>query len=216
MHRNTGKLYRSRRVHLILYRLIRLYSWTFRLKVVNEAQWRKQIEDGGRVLICAWHQQFFSAVRYFKNYADYQPALMISRSLDGELVAGVARLSGWHAVRGSSSRGGGTALKKMIRHLRQYGLAGHIVDGPRGPMGIVKPGAIHLALIGKAAIVPFYVSADRAWYAKSWDRFMVPKPFSRVTLKFGNMIPVSKPATDEDFERMRKQLEDEMLKELKV
>ena len=111
----TRKLYRSRRVHFMLYRLIHLYSWTFRLTVINEAQWRKHIKDGGRVLICAWHQQFFSAIRYFKNYGGYNPALMISRSLDGELIAGVAELSGWHAVRGSSSRGGKAALKEITQ-----------------------------------------------------------------------------------------------------
>jgi len=90
------------------------------------------------------------------------------------------------------------------------------VDGPRGPIGVVKPGAIQLALIGKAVIVPFYVSADRAWYANSWDRFLIPGPFAKVTIKFGPMIRISKPGSDAAFESIRRQLEDVMLKELKV
>jgi len=216
MSKKFRKIFRAGFVHVALYHLIRLYSWTFRLRIINESQWKDYIRDGGRVLLCTWHQQFFSAIRHFKTYQAYNPALMISRSMDGELIAGVAGLTGWHAVRGSSSRGGRDALKEMIRFLRKNGLAAHIVDGPLGPLGVVKPGAIQLALIGKAVIVPFYVSANRAWYANSWDRFLIPKPFANVTIKFGSMIQVSKPGSDTAFEDMRKQLEDVMLKELKV
>ncbi len=89
--------------------------------------------SGGRVLLCVWHQQFFCAIRHFQNYRELNPALMISKSKDGEMIAEVARRSGWHAVRGSSSNGGKSALRQMIECLRKSGLAAHIVDGPTGP-----------------------------------------------------------------------------------
>jgi lysophospholipid acyltransferase (LPLAT)-like uncharacterized protein len=119
----------------------------------------------------------------------------------------VAEKSGWHAVRGSSSRGGGSALKEMVERLRQSRLAGHVVDGPKGPAGIVKAGAISLARATGAVIVPMFTSADRAWYFNSWDRFMIPKPFARVTLRFGTMIDMTRSVGGEDFEGYRAELE---------
>jgi lysophospholipid acyltransferase (LPLAT)-like uncharacterized protein len=199
----------------MLYYLIRLYSWTFRVAVENEDIWKNHVNSGGRVLICTWHQQFFAAIRYFKKYQRYNPALMISKSSDGEIIAGIARLSGWHPVRGSSSRGGKIALREMIQRLRACGLAAHIMDGPRGPAGKVKPGAIQLAIEADAVIVPFYVAADRAWFFNSWDQFFIPKPFAKVHLRFDTPIHLFKPKAPADFEVQRKQVEDVMSKELR-
>jgi len=197
----------SRPVHSLLYHAIRLYSRTYRMTVENEAEWMGHLEAGGTVLLCAWHQQFFSAIRHFQSYAPYRPSLMISKSQDGDIIARVAEKSGWHAVRGSSSRGGGSALKEMVERLRQSQLAGHIVDGPKGPAGVVKAGAISLARATGAVLVPMFTSADRAWYFNSWDRFMIPKPFARVTLRFGRIIGLDGSCDGEDFEVHRAALE---------
>ena len=199
----------------LLYRLIRAYSWTFRIKVENEDDWLAQVENGGRVLICIWHQQFFPAIRYFKKYQKYNPSLMISRSKDGEIIARVAKMSGWHPVRGSSSRGGSEALHGMIDRLKTSRLSGHVVDGPRGPAGIVKSGVIRMAHATGAMIVPFYTYADRAWYMNSWDKFVLPKPFAKVTLRFGEMIKFDPSENNEDFEKQRLHLEKIMRPELR-
>jgi lysophospholipid acyltransferase (LPLAT)-like uncharacterized protein len=204
----------SRPFLAILYRFIRIYSMTFRLTVVNEAAWKDHIRGGGSVLLCTWHQQFFSAIRHFKKYRKYKPGLMISRSLDGEVIAGVANRTGWYTIRGSSSKDGRKALGGMIQKLKETGLAAHIVDGPRGPAGVVKAGVIRLASAANAVIVPFSTSADRAWYFNSWDRFMLPKPFARVTVKFGDMIPCPSMESDEHFENMRLSLEKTMLPQI--
>ncbi|MEJ2691247.1 MAG: DUF374 domain-containing protein [Deltaproteobacteria bacterium] len=89
------------------------------------------------MLLCSWHQHFFPFIRYFQGYRCYNPRLMISQSSDGELIAGVAKLSGWQAICGSSSREGAKALRQMIRKLRSANLALHIVEGPLGPAGFV-------------------------------------------------------------------------------
>jgi lysophospholipid acyltransferase (LPLAT)-like uncharacterized protein len=95
-------------------------------------------------------------------------------------------------------------------------LACHIVDGPTGPAGIVKAGVIQLARTADAAIIPFYVSADRAWYFNSWDSFFLPKPFAKVIISFGEMIKFT-PAEDTDtFESQRLYLEKIMLPELRI
>ncbi len=201
----------SRPFIAFLYRFIRLYSFTFRLTVENEKTWMDYIDGGGRVVLCCWHQQFLGAIRHFKRYESYRGSLMISKSSDGEVIAGIARRSGFYPVRGSSSRGGRPALAEMIQRLQETGLAAHILDGPGGPRGVVKAGVIQLASASGAAIVPFYTSADRAWYLNSWDRFMLPKPFARVTIRFGDLIPCHVAGGSEEFERQRRSLEKIML-----
>jgi hypothetical protein len=193
------------------YYLIRAYSWTFRLHVENEKPWLEYLQNGGRVLLCAWHQQFFAAIRHFKTYATYRPSLMISQSKDGDIIAGIAEKSGWYAVRGSSSRNGGGALKEMVGQLEHSGLAAHVVDGPRGPAGVIKAGVVSLARAAGAVVVPVYATSDRAWYFKSWDRFMLPKPFAKVTLRFGEMIDVTPGESNKDFESHRARLQQIML-----
>jgi lysophospholipid acyltransferase (LPLAT)-like uncharacterized protein len=136
---------------------------------------------------------------------------MISQSQDGEIIARVAEKCGWHAVRGSSSRNGGRALKEMVRHLKNSGLAAHVVDGPRGPAGIVKAGVVSMARSAGAVVVPVHISSDRAWYFHSWDRFMLPKPFAKVTLRFGDMLDLNKGEGDEVLEGHRLRLQEIML-----
>ncbi|MFP4158820.1 MAG: lysophospholipid acyltransferase family protein [Desulfobacterales bacterium] len=210
MSGKSVKNLRSKAFVRFLYHFIRSYSLSLRLSVENEGQWMEHLAGGGRVLLCVWHQQFFSLVRYFKAYSGYGPGLMISRSRDGEIIAGVAELTGWHVVRASSSRGGREGLQRMITHLSNTGIAAHILDGPRGPAGVVKNGAIAMAQGAGAAVVPVFVIADNAWYLNSWDRFQVPKPFSRVTLRYGDMITIPRTKSPEQFEEQRKRLEDIM------
>lgn len=214
MQRMTKQLVATKIAQSCLYYLVRAYSQTFRIKVVNEHNWLKYyLKNNGTVLMCTYHQQFFSAIHYFKKYKDYHPGLMISQSRDGNIIAAVAKRSGWHPVRGSSSKGGREALRLMIEHLKKFRLAGHIVDGPRGPAGEVKAGMIRLAAAANAVIVPFYVAADRAWYFNSWDRFLLPKPFANVTLQFGDMIKINTSGDKQEFEAQRKSLEITMSQE---
>ncbi len=211
-----NKMIKSRGVQWFLYHLIGLYSGTFRLTIENEEEWMAYLKKGGRVLLCTWHQQFFSAIRYFRKYKAYAPALMISQSRDGDIIAGIAQRTGWQPVRGSSSKRAKESLKEMIDHLKMTRLAAHIMDGPRGPIGKVKSGAVRIALDAGAVIVPFYVTADRAWFFKSWDKFFIPKPCARVRLSFGPMIQLVTPASRQDFEIQRKQIEDIMAERLVV
>ena len=198
-------------VTVLLYWIVRCYSRTFRLTVENEAAWLAYLQEGGKVLLCGWHQQFFAIIRHCENYRSYRPSIMISQSQDGEMIAGVATKCGWLPVRGSSSRGGSQALKTLVEKLKENGLAAHIADGPQGPAGKLKRGAIYLAQATGASIVPMYISADKAWHFNSWDRFLLPKPFSRVTLRFGAMINLTATDTPEELERQRKYVEDIML-----
>lgn len=200
----------------LLYRLNRIYSGTFRLTIENENEWLDYLHKGGAVLLCTWHQQFFPAIRHFKNYNAFRPSIMISQSNDGKIVSGVAERTGWRPVRGSSSKGGKRALQIMASNLKDSRLAAHIIDGPKGPSGIVKNGVIRLAHLSDAVIVPFYVFAEYGWNFNSWDKFLLPKPFSKVSLRFGKMIKFEKVEDKESFERQRKQLQEIMSPALTV
>ncbi|MCP3940987.1 MAG: lysophospholipid acyltransferase family protein [Desulfobacteraceae bacterium] len=192
------------------YYLIRVYSMTFRIRVKNENRWQDLRKQGIPVLLCGWHQQFFSVIHHFKTYSKFNPGLMISQSKDGDLISGVANRTGWHTPRGSSSRGGKQALDAMIDHIKTYGFGAHILDGPTGPIGRVKAGVIKIALETDAVMVPFYTSAEHAWFFNSWDRFMLPKPFSRVFITFGEEIHFESSDDMDDFEEYRKLLETTM------
>ena len=190
-----------------VYHLIRIYSLTFRFQIINESHWQSLLKQGTPVLLCTWHQHFFSAIRHFKKYTPYNPGLMISRSKDGDLISGVANRTGWHTPRGSSSRGGREALGNMIAHLKQYKFGAHVLDGPRGPIGKVKPGIIKMAYETGTRIIPFYIEASNAWYFNSWDRFMLPKPFSTVKITFGRDFEFISDDDPKTFENHRRDLE---------
>jgi lysophospholipid acyltransferase (LPLAT)-like uncharacterized protein len=207
MFKKLRKIARTKPAGAVIYWIVRLYCATLRLKIENEDEWFSYLENGGKVLLCGWHQQFLVGVSFAKRYRKYQPALMSSKSLDGQIAGGIAGRAGFYTVWGSSSRSASAALKGMIHRLRDYRLAAHIIDGPRGPAGVVKLGAIAIANGAGAVIVPGVVIADRAWYLKSWDRFMIPKPFARVTVKYLPMIELP-PAMDKaELENQRKKLE---------
>ncbi len=206
---NTNPLIRSSLFLNGFYGLVMLLSRTYRYTVIHESEWLRHYTTGGRVLFCTWHQQFLPALYYFRKFRPARFALMISQSRDGNIAAALAEKGGWNPVRGSSSRGGKSALRQMVVEVRRLRLGGHIVDGPQGPAGIVKPGVIGLAFAARAAIVPFYFSANRAWYMKSWDRFMIPKPFARVTLEYGDIMTVHD-ADKKQLEAFRQKLETRM------
>ncbi|HUN55626.1 MAG TPA: lysophospholipid acyltransferase family protein [Smithella sp.] len=208
MFKKLRKMAKTKPASAFIYWTARLYCATLRLKIENENEWFDYLQQGGRVLLCGWHQHFFVGVRYFKKYRKYQPALMSSKSLDGQIAGGIAGLAGFHTVWGSSSNSASAALKEMIHRLRNHRLAAHILDGPRGPAGVVKLGAIAIAKNAGAVIVPSVAVADRAWYLHSWDRFMIPKPFSRVTVKFFPKIELPSVMDRDEFENQRKKLED--------
>lgn len=192
----------------LAYYIVKIYSRTFRLRIKNEKQWKSIIGKGRPVLLCTWHQQFFAAIHHFKTYSRLNPGLMISRSNDGDLIAGVANRSGWHTPRGSSSRGGKEALTSMITHLNNHGFGAHVLDGPRGPMGKIKAGIIKMVKETNAIVVPFHVHAEKAWFFNSWDRFMLPHPFSRVTITFDDALYFE--ISDDEFEEHRLKLEEMM------
>jgi len=190
-----------------LYLLLNAYFLTIRYSVENEETFLGVLRDGRKVIIPLWHQRFFGILNYARNFRDYRALVMISRSRDGDLIAGVVSRLGLEPVRGSSSRGGREALRELLEGLRDRSLAAHAVDGPQGPKGVVKAGIIELARLSGATVLPVYISMSRAWRFNSWDRFLIPKPFSRVRLRCGRPFDVPPRMNQEAFEACRRALE---------
>ena len=193
--------------------LVKMLSHTYHYRLVDTHNEQQAIATHGSIVYASWHQRFFPGITFF---ATRKPiAIMISQSRDGEMIARVVNILGWQAVRGSSSRGGMRALKQIRRLAARGYRIGHIVDGPQGPFGVVKPGLITIAQFAGAPIVPVITSAERYWMFNSWDRFMVPKPFSNVLIRFAPPIAVPRRLDADAFENLRRDVE-RRIKELVV
>lgn len=194
----------------LAYRLVRLYLLTVRTSVVGEADLFVHLDAGGKGIAAFWHQRFFGLLGYAHRLGKYAPSGIISQSRDGDLLAQVATLCNLRPIRGSSSKGGKQALKAMIADLKDNALAGHALDGPQGPQWVVKPGVVAMAQRSRAPVFPLYVSMDRAWALRSWDRLLIPKPFSRLIVYWDRPIVVPEELDPDQFEAVRVQMEGRM------
>jgi hypothetical protein len=152
-----------------------------------------------------WHRAVIPAVWFFRGRGI---AVMTSRSFDGEYIARIIERYGFVAVRGSSSRGGSGALLGMNRALAEGRIAAFTIDGPRGPRFVAKPGPVMLARMSGAPVLCFYLAVDRPWILPSWDAMMVPRPFSKVHVRWCKLIRVPPEASDEQLNDCHRQMQD--------
>ncbi len=185
--------------------LVRLLSATYRVRIVDPENESQFIRRKKGLVYASWHQRFFPGITFFSSRRPI--AIIISQSRDGEMAARAVEVLGWKAIRGSSSRGGRQALEEIKTLGRSGYKVGHIVDGPQGPFGKVKPGIIRIAQYAGLPIVPTITSGQNCWVLNSWDRFMVPKPFSRVIIRFGEPVWVPEDLTPDEFAAVQADLE---------
>jgi lysophospholipid acyltransferase (LPLAT)-like uncharacterized protein len=167
---------------------------TWRYRVVNKEVVEKLKSTGnGGYILSVWHQYVLSTTM---GQNRFQHVCIVSRSKDADPVAFTVKRYGHICVRGSSrkgnkDKGGKEAKETMIEHLSK-GIPGAItVDGPKGPAREVKPGVVDMAKKSKSPILPYSCVPESFWEFKSWDRFRLPKPFSRLVVKFGEPIHVT-------------------------
>jgi len=186
--------------------LIRLSGRTSRKIWINWNLVESLERQGVPVIYCLWHNNlmFFTYVLRNKRLG-----AMISRSRDGERIAKVLSGFGFLPVRGSSSSGASAALREYARMIQSGGSVAITPDGPRGPRYVLQPGAVALARITGAPIVPLCFAGSRCWQTKSWDRMRLPKPFSRVAVMAGPPIFVEKHT---DGETVRLEVEETLRK----
>jgi lysophospholipid acyltransferase (LPLAT)-like uncharacterized protein len=151
-----------------------------------------------------WHRCVLPATWLYRHQ---HPAVMTSRSLDGEYIARVISRFGFLPVRGSSTRGGQRALLEMNKLLAEGHAVAFTIDGPRGPRYVAKRGPVLLARMSGVPITAFYVAVERAWVLKTWDALMIPKPFSRIYVRFAKKIFVPPDAGDTALESYRAEMQ---------
>lgn len=167
--------------------LLRLLATTWRVRAVNEEPLREARHAGQRVLFALWHGELLPLLWYQRGRG---VAVVISEHRDGEIISRIAESLGYRTVRGSSSRGASRALLGLARAIEEGHDGAITPDGPRGPAHVFAPGAAVAAQRTGVPIVPIRASASRAWRLKSWDRFLIPKPFATVTVTMGPFTPV--------------------------
>jgi lysophospholipid acyltransferase (LPLAT)-like uncharacterized protein len=194
--------------------LVRILLWALFVTCRVQEFGRDAAEDhlkkhpGKGVIVATWHRGVLFLVYHFRGQGR---VTMASSSKDGELAAQAAERHGWIVVRGSSSYRGFEALQELVRLFEGGRSGGMVVDAPRGPAQVSKPGIITAARLTGLAIMPIMWSADRCWRLRSWDRTIIPKPFARIVLVYGEaLIRVPKEASREQLEACRLQLDAEL------
>jgi hypothetical protein len=188
----------------ILWLIVKVVARTLRYTIVGD-QRRRALRDAGTPFVWAiWHGRQFLLYRYDPG----DPLTVItSPSRDGRLQAAVLRRFGMETVEGSSSRGGAKALVSLIRAIRRGRQGCVAVDGPRGPAYTVKPGVLAVAQKTGAAVLPVVASARRRFHLRSWDRFLIPVPFTRAIVLVGEPVWVPPGLGAEERESLRAGLE---------
>ena len=184
--------------------VIRAVGATLRFTVEGREHWDEAARDGRLPIYTFWHDRIFAGAHFFRGR---RIVIMTSQSFDGEYIARFIQRMGFGAVRGSSTRGGVGALVELARLVRRGCPAGFSIDGPRGPRHVAKMGAVLLAKKTGQPILPFGVNPERFWALKSWDRMQIPKPFTRVRVRFAPPIRVPADADEARLEELRAHLQ---------
>jgi lysophospholipid acyltransferase (LPLAT)-like uncharacterized protein len=162
-----------------------LLGRTWRLEVVGNEHVEQLRRRGTPVVFAVWHGYLLVPLWHRRGEG---VTLLVGEHRDAEYLARAARSWGYCVVRGSSTRGGIGGLKQIMGIISLGRDVAFTPDGPRGPRGVAKPGALHAAMLGGGAVVPIGADASSWWRLGSWDRFAIPRPFSRVRLVYGSPV----------------------------
>lgn len=166
--------------------LLRIWLCTLRLTLIIDPQLRALLSARGEApwILALWHGQQMALLKWPRRRST---VVLVSHSLDGELLSAVLLVLGFAVERGSSSHGGALGLLGVVRRLRRGFDAAFAVDGPRGPRhAVVALGAPRAAALAKGVIVPMGAACTSAWtLRRTWDHFEIPKPFARVAIALG-------------------------------
>ena len=193
------------------FRLLQVWSHTLRFEIDDRAGviGRPVTES---CIAALWHNRLLLISFVLKKFLPQRPgAGLISASRDGDLVADLTQRFGFQVVRGSSSRLGASAILELTNFLASGRDILITPDGPRGPAYELGPGIIFLAQKTGAAVVPVNMEYSSCWRVKSWDRFILPRPLSKVRFIIGPPHRVRSTTTPEEFEAERLRLQNAMM-----
>jgi lysophospholipid acyltransferase (LPLAT)-like uncharacterized protein len=172
---------------------------------IEGAEHYRDLRRAGRPMVFAfWHSRLLPLVHLHRHE---DVVALVSEHRDGEYIARVMRRCGLGSARGSSTRGGARGMRELLRAARRGSDLAITPDGPKGPARRFKEGPLILARLGGLPIIPTAIGGDRVWRLGSWDRFMVPKPFARMRVRYAEPVHVPRRAADGELERLRLRLE---------
>jgi hypothetical protein len=172
-------------VSRLIYVIGGILGRTWRITLAGRTDLDPFNDTGQGRIYAFWHSNLLALSYIFRNSGK---TAVVSESRDGRRAAAVAQRWGHGIIHGSSSHGGAFALRSCVRELRGGNSIVITPDGPRGPAETVKPGVAQIALVSGAAVVPVMARPKSAWRLKSWDRFIIPLPFTRITVLLGDPI----------------------------
>lgn len=187
---------------------LRLFGRTWRIERRGVEAYERRIATGERCIFAFWHARLLP-LAFTHRHRGY--VVLVSRSRDGELIAGIVERLGFETARGSSTRGGDQGVRGLLAFAARKSVLGIAPDGPRGPAERVKPGLVYLASRTGLPVVPVASAARSAWVLRSWDRFRVPWPFTRVVIAYGEPIAIPRGLDTTAFETWRVRIEDAMM-----
>jgi len=167
--------------------------------------------DTGSVIWVFWHNRVFSMPLVYRRYLSFRSgAVLTSPSKDGEIVVQVMKRFGVETVRGSSNRSSVNALRRLVKYLEKNNGSDVVItpDGPRGPVHVLQPGVMKLAQITGFPILPITILYSRSMVLKTWDKFEIPFPFSKVKVLFNHFHHIENTSDKQEFEAMRIRLEE--------
>lgn len=196
-------MFRTRVLPLLLFVVYSALKMTWRIRVIESVSFKAALQKNGPMVLAHWHGDELGILYLLKRY---RAATMISTSKDGELMATIVQLFGAKTSRGSSTRGGASALKGIIRLSRDGWRPSVAVDGPKGPYHKVKPGVFEISKVIGGSIFPIAVACDRKFvFKKSWNKSFLPLPFARIVVVWGDEFPaVAREADSRDPDLARR------------
>lgn len=199
----------GRLIRKVLVPLVRLWFSTCRVTILNERIYHEYFLSDIPIVVGTWHRASIYFLYFFGNF---RPMIMISQSKDGEMLAQYAAGFGVIPARGSSQKGGRDALEQMRGYILSGGKGcATVLDGPRGPAYVAKKGMIHLAKLTGAPLIPLIWSANRVITIKdSWDKTMLPLPWSKVYVAFGEPIDIPAETSSRALEYYRQLVQDQL------
>ncbi len=182
----------------------RLVSFTWRVKFIECESLKADIKNKRPFVLANWHGE---QMGMFLTILRYKVIIMTSLSRDGAMMTKFVELYGAKTVRGSSSNGGASAIRSMIRLSRQGYIPTVSVDGPRGPYHEIKPGVFEISRLCEAKIYPGVIVVSKSWpFKKTWDRSVFPKPFCKMVIYWGEPMGPIKKEDDVRSEKLSREL----------
>lgn len=201
LRRQFATLLGSKLTSHLLHAIITALRSTMRVTYIGDRVMPSFVERGEGFIGMFWHGRLLMLPFI---YPGKRLSILISTHRDGEIIANVMNRFGFDLVRGSSSKGGTAALREMVLLLRNGSDVGITPDGPKGPAEVVKGGVAQIARLSGKAVIPIAFSSSRSLRLRSWDRFFLPLPFSRLVFVVGDPLYCSR---EEDMEEFRIRVE---------